>query len=148
MAKLSKVWLRSAGNLTVSTTISLPIRCVRRTLADEQTLLCATPSLRPGYATVEFSVNAQDYTTSGAQVQYVQVGLRALQPASGPQTGATRVVLTGVNLLDAFGCLFGGQPAAAVETLGRGRLACVTPPFTSAGWVVVQLIEANRTLAR
>lgn len=111
------------------------------------TMQCVTPTVAPGYVTVELTTNGQDYTTTGAQVQFVQVSLHAVQPVSGPRLGGTRVVVSGANLLDTFTCLFGGRAAANVETHGRGRLVCTTAPLSTAGWLAVELIEGNRTLS-
>ena len=111
------------------------------------TVQCAAPALAPGYVTVELTANGQDYTTTGVQVHYVQVNIFAIQPASGPRLGGTRVILSGANLLSTFTCLFGGQPAVATETHGRGRLACTTGSFAVTGWTPLELFEGNRSLS-
>ena len=105
--------------------------------------LCLRP-LTPGYSTVEVAVNGQDYTTSGVQVQVLQVSMTALHPSSGPVTGGTRVLVYGINVLDVFTCLFGGQAAAATETMGRNRIVCVTDSFAAPGWIAVQFAEGAR----
>lgn len=110
-------------------------------------VLCMTPNLAPGYVTVELTTNGQDYTTTGVQVQIVQVAIYAVQPANGPRLGGTRVVVSGSNLFKTLTCLFRGIVAVATESYGRDRLACITSPFSTTGWVAIELVEGNRTLS-
>ena len=104
-------------------------------------LVCATPAIAPGYVTVEISVNAQDFTATGVQVQIVQVTMIAIEPLSGPRLGGTRVMVHGSNLLSVLSCLFGGQLAAVSETHGKSRMVCATADFQAMGWVSVQFAE-------
>ena len=112
-------------------------------LRGDDVLQCITPSLSPGFVTVELTLNAEDYTASGIQIQVLQVSIHALQPASGPRLGGTKVMLHGVNLLAAIECVLGGRKATSSEPHGRGRMLCVTDSFTAAGWVVLQLAEGK-----
>ena len=114
-------------------------------LPADNTVACMSPALPPGYAVVEVTVNGQDFTSTGLQVQYVQVALFGLRPVSGPLIGGTDVVVSGANLLDGLGCLFDGRPAVESIALGRNKLSCKTPSFSSPGWKAVYLIEGNRT---
>ena len=113
----------------------------------DATVACAAPAHHPGFVVVELTANGQDYTAAGKQVQYVQIALLSVHPVSGPRHGATMVELTGVHLLDGLACTFDGQRALASRAQGREQLFCRTPAVLQHGWVVVQLIEGNRTIA-
>jgi hypothetical protein len=128
------LWLRFA--FCRFNTLSTPA-----TLRSKGALQCNSPPLLLGYAAVELTLNAQDYTISGLRVQVVQVSVQSLQPTSGPQRGGTKVLIYGSNLLGDFSCLFGGRVAVATECHGRSRLACRTQGFSNTGWVAVQLAE-------
>mgnify|MGYP006143106395 CR=1 FL=1 len=54
---------------------------------------------------MEVTLNAMDFTSTGLQLHVVQPELRAVQPASGPRLGGTRVLVYGVSLLDGLRCV-------------------------------------------
>ena len=109
-------------------------------------LACITPAHHPDFVVVEITMNGMDYTSSGKQVQYVQVALLALHPTSGPVLGNTTIALFGVHLFSGLSCVFDGQHATVAYSRGREQLHCITPRLLRRGWVSVQLKDANNTL--
>lgn len=115
-------------------------------MAANDVLACITPAHHPDFVVVEITMNGMDYTSSGKQVQYVQVALLALHPTSGPVHGNTTIALFGVHLYSGLSCVFDGQLASVAFAYGREQLHCITPRLLRRGWISVQLKDANNTL--
>eukprot|EP00003_Mantamonas_plastica_P030142 TRINITY_DN734_c0_g1_i8.p1 TRINITY_DN734_c0_g1~~TRINITY_DN734_c0_g1_i8.p1 ORF type:complete len:3035 (+),score=741.47 TRINITY_DN734_c0_g1_i8:1217-10321(+) len=85
-------------------------------------MLCDTPTLPETLASVELSLNGLQFTSgSGLQYRTLAPAITAISPSAGPETGNTRVTITGTNFLQIPG----------VTTSLRVRLssASVSPPL-------------------
>ncbi|CAM9091873.1 unnamed protein product, partial [Phaeothamnion confervicola] len=95
-------------------------------------LRCTAPPLRPaaGVYALELSPNGQDMTTDGVLFVYraVPAALR-LTPASGPRTGGTPVMLSGLDIPDgvALRCRFGAAAPSAARRLSAKGAVCTAP---------------------
>jgi hypothetical protein len=85
-------------------------------------------------AAVEVSVNGVDFSASGVQFEYQpDASVTAVSPASGPEEGATQVVVTGTGFARSrthtYGCVFGALRYAVPATwLSATAVACAAPP--------------------
>lgn len=85
---------------------------------------------------MELALNAQDYTHDAELFEYYlpQV-LSRVSPASGPSTGSTSVIVTGLGLWNhtsRFECRFGGSRVPATMLEGGTATRCVTPSAAAA----------------
>ena len=71
-------------------------------------LKCLPTSMEAGYATVEVSNNARDYTSDGVQFEFVSVRMTEICPWGGPLQGSTAVTFSGTGFMDInLQCKFG-----------------------------------------
>ena len=92
---------------------------------------CVSPALAPHVHTLEVSLNAQDYTSSGhAYEVYPHAAVTLLDPRSGPSLGNTA---TAANRSAGRGCdhrcRFGGSLVVAASWLTDDASSCATPPL-------------------
>ena len=101
---------------------------------------CVSPALAPHVHTLEVSLNAQDYTSSGhAYEVYPHAAVTLLDPRSGPSLGSTT---TAARRSAGRGCdhrcRFGGSLVVAASWLTDEASSCATPPLA---------VVVNATLA-
>jgi hypothetical protein len=58
-------------------------------------------------------------------------GVKKIKPAKGPAAGGTRITISGTELADATGVLFGQTPAAGFEVLSNTSIVAVAPEGTT-----------------
>ena len=66
----------------------------------------------------------------------------SVSPASGPQSGGTRVIILGQNFVDGCRARFGGSETDTVFN-GSTQLFVVTPGHNTPGFVDVQIINPD-----
>jgi hypothetical protein len=100
-------------------------------------ILCASPAHQPtGAASLEVSLNAQDFTLSGSQfATYTAPAVTALVPRSGPIMGATLVrVEHGTGSGCDHRCAFGdGREAVVLGGPNGSATLCSSPPLSAIG---------------
>ena len=72
---------------------SIPVAALSRTANQ---IVCAAPSMRAGMATMEVSINKQDFTITGTQFQFVvPPTVLSINPKSGSARGGTIIAVNG-----------------------------------------------------
>ena len=94
---------------------------------------CVSPALAPHVHTLEVSLNAQDYTSSGQAYEvYPHAAVTLLDPRSGPSAGNTT---TAASRSAGRGCdhrcRFGGSLVVAASWLTDDASSCATPPLAA-----------------
>ena len=98
-------------------------------------LLCRTPpatNLR--IASVEVTLNAQQYTSDAVNLTYYdQLTVHDVRPLTTPLSGGTTVTLTGSGLHDfsTVNCRFGDDTIYPATHIDLTRILCVTPPLSA-----------------
>ena len=132
---LGELWCRFNGTAS------------RAAYVSDSALVCNTTQSVAGLSSVEVSTNGRDFSSGGAQYEFVSVTVAALSPWSGPVLGGTVVSLGGSGLvMDGLQCRFGVEPAVWASMHGGVGLHCVTPVLGSTGWVSVELLSHSEVL--
>ena len=116
---------------------------VPATLVSPSELRCTTPAWSsPGLVNVLVSFNGVDFfgTDIVGYTYVVPARVDALSPPQGPQSGGTSIIVTGSGFRrsSGLGCMFDGQFVAATYQT-ETQAACVTPPATKDGTVLVAI---------
>ncbi|CAM9110992.1 unnamed protein product, partial [Choristocarpus tenellus] len=102
----------------------------------------------PKSVAVELSNNGADFTSSGIKYKYFS-SLQAMdiEPNSGPTTGHTIVVISGMNFseLRSGRCLFNGT-AVDASINGSRELLCLSPPMAEPGAVKVEITSRGHVI--
>jgi hypothetical protein len=117
-------------------------------------LECVSPApAAPGYASVEVSMNGQDYSAGGVHFEYQPpASVRALEPSRGPVEGGALVNVTGSGisrraaLLGYLRCRFNATSVAAAWRRSA-EAHCVAPAHAS-GVVRVELTQDEQQHTR
>ncbi|GMH75268.1 hypothetical protein TL16_g06703 [Triparma laevis f. inornata] len=120
---------------------------VPATFVSASLLTCVSPPL-PSTATtttalLQISTNGVDYsTTTSTPFTYSQpVSIDSISPLTGPETGSTRVTLTGANFNenDPLVCEFGSESHRVAATVISSTVAICTTPSHMPGPVTVSV---------
>ena len=102
--------------------------------AERDALHCMAPPQGPANASVEVSLNAQQFTTSGVKFEYYAlVRVSHAVPIAGPPGGGTQLTVHGEGfsrgLTGWYRCQYGGGAGAVVEAslVSDSVLRCETP---------------------
>ena len=121
----------------------------RASYVSESAAVCNTTQSATGLVSVEVSTNGRDFSSGGAQYEYVSVTVSSLAPWSGPLLGGTVVTVGGSSLtvdVEALQCRFGGDGTVWASVHGGVGVRCVTPVSASTGWVSVELLSHSEVL--
>ena len=114
-------------------------------------LQCITPQLdAPSQASLEVSMNGQDYTESGTALEfdfYLPIRVFKAMPAHGPMNGGTSVTLVGMNFergaVGVLQCAFNNTIVAA-HFMSSTEIICTSPPIGIFGLVAVEVTHNGR----
>ena len=101
---------------------------------------CAAPAAAAGTASVDITLNGQDYTALYVPYRYdAVIGITQVKPSTGPQSGGTLVTLIGTNFLNSplTLCRFGTVPRNTTW-LGATAVTCFAPAAQSTGNVSIE----------
>jgi hypothetical protein len=102
---------------------------------------CVTPLYPSAPCTVSLDLEASGYTATRGGVQFTfhpELEIESLLPATGPESGGTRVKVFGRNFLpfDLLSCRFGAAGLAPARWLSSETLECISPPALDTSAVV------------
>ena len=117
--------------------------------AERDALHCMAPPQGPANASVEVSLNAQQFTTSGVKFEYYAlVRVSHAVPIAGPPGGGTQLTVHGEGfsrgLTGWYRCQYGGGAGAVVEAslVSDSVLRCETPA-SGCGVECAQAVEVS-----
>jgi len=113
-------------------------------VVDDRTIQATTPPGLEGVVDVVVRNSSGARVCAGCFTYLPPLDLRAIEPASGPLEGGTRVVLRGEGLEESTLVLFGNRAALLPEVQPDGSLSVVLPPGDEAGLVDVRAISSGR----
>ena len=118
-------------------------------LADRDALHCMAPPQGPANVSVEVSLNAQQFTTSGVMFEYYAlVRVSHVVPIAGPPGGGTQLTVHGEGfsrgLAGWYRCQYGGGAGAVLEAslVSDSVLRCETPA-SGCGVECAQAVEVS-----